>query len=118
MAYSGVQWCTVVYSGVQWCTVVYCGVLCVVWYKHKKVGKGDQIGGNSVLTTDGQTDSRTETQVQVLSCAAAPLQLKIISSERVVQFLDKFKFEQITKIYSYSCTGCFMLMQSSATDKA
>ena len=26
------------------------------------------------------------------------------------------KSEQITKIYSYSCTVCFMLMQSSATD--
>ena len=26
------------------------------------------------------------------------------------------KSEQITKIYSYSCTVCFMLRQSSATD--
>ena len=46
--------------------MVYCGVLwCTVCYEHKKVGKGDQIGGNSVLTTDG------ETQVQELDCAFA-----------------------------------------------
>ena len=52
-----------VYSSVLWCTVVYSGVLrCTVCYEHKKVGKGDQIGRNSVLTTDRQTE---ETQVQL-----------------------------------------------------
>ena len=34
-------------------------------------------------------------------------------SQDIVSYI---KSEQITKIYSYSCTVCFMLMQSSATD--
>ena len=34
--------------------------------KHNKARKGDQIGRNLVLTTDGQTDRRTERQVHTL----------------------------------------------------
>ena len=72
--YCGLEGSTVVYSSVLWCTVVYSGVLrCTVCYEHKKVGKGDQIGRNSVLTTDRQT--HTDRNLKC-TCRAASSQLK------------------------------------------
>ena len=48
--------------------------------------------------------------------APPPTHLVLFVVRRIPAQEVLIKSEQITKIYSYSCTVCFMLMQSSATD--